>query len=146
MAEESGTLDERVKTATTNAIREYVSSDAFKENIVAEYKQQVGAVIKRSEEGARWVAALAGLLILAVFSALLLLQYADIRTKQADLYEKYASANELVGRINTRAATLDEDVQSKLKNVQELANRLTRLESRIASAERAALRVQRRPR
>jgi hypothetical protein len=146
MAEQPESLDDRVASATTKAIREYLATGEFKDRLVAEYKQQIGAVIKKSEESARWGAALAGLLILSVFTVLLLLQYADIRTKQADLYEKYAAANELVGRINTRAATLDEEVQAKLKSVQELTTRLGQFETRLVASESAANRLSQRPR
>jgi hypothetical protein len=50
---------------------------------------------------------------------LLTLKYADVVSKQADLYEKYSTANELVQKVNKQAADLREDVQSKTKAAQE---------------------------
>ncbi len=136
-------LDDEAKKATTEAIIKYVASEQFKDKIAIEYKQQITDLIKRAETGARLMAGLAGLLVLAVFSALLLLQYADIRTKQADLYEKYTTGNELVARINTQATNMADDVQTKLKVVQDLKTRLGQLETRLATAEAASARIQR---
>lgn len=136
-------LDEEVRNATSKAVAAYVGSDAFKSMIQTEYKDQLVNAIKRAETSGRWVAGIAGTLILAVFSALLLLQYADIRTKQADLYEKYTTGNELLARINTQAATMSAEVQSKIKTVDEMTNRVGQLETRLAAAESAVRNPQR---
>jgi hypothetical protein len=131
------TVGELTKKAAAEELAKYVNSPDFKLMMENEYKGQLLNVVRRAESAGRWLAGIAGLLILAVFTALLLLQYADIRTKQADLYEKYTTGNELLARINTQAATMSAEVQSKIKTVDEMTTRVGQLETRLAAAEAA---------
>jgi hypothetical protein len=123
-------------------VEEYIESAEFQKKLAEEYKEKIKDLIERSEKNARWFAALAGLLILAVFTALLMLQYADIRTKQVDLYEKYSDATQKLQKIAGEATALEQEVKNKVtsanaaiaaqdQRLQDFDKRLREMEARI---------------
>jgi hypothetical protein len=133
-------IEDDMKADANRAIRKYIGSDEFKEVTAAEYKSQIAELIKRSESNARWIAGLSIALVLAVFTAMLLLQYAEVRNKQADLYERYTAANDLVRKVNEDLGGIQTRVHDASQNLdkflQDYPARLSGLESKITDAER----------
>jgi hypothetical protein len=133
-------LEDDIKKNADEAVKKYVASDEFKDVTTAEYKRQIRELIKRSEASARWIAGLSIALVLAVFTALLLLQYADVRNKQADLYERYTAANDLVRKVNDDLGGMQKKVDDATKVLDNFMGdypaRLSALESRLSDTER----------
>jgi len=133
-------LDDQVKESANAAIKKYIDSEEFEQLTSAEYKRQIAELINRAEASARWIAGLAIALVLAVFSALLLLQYAEVRNKQADLYERYTAANDLVRKVNDDLGGIKNKVDGATqvldKFISDYPTRLSGLESRLSDSER----------
>lgn len=110
-------LDDTVSEAAEGAIRQYVASDQFKDRAEEVYSQAIRRVVDEARTRVRNTAFYVGILVFGLFSAIALLQYAQIRETEAEVHIQYAEALKLVEEIRKTVEDLKASVDTRTKEV-----------------------------
>lgn len=110
--------DERMTEVATDAVKEYVKTNEFREKIEVKYYAEMKGLVERAERKATILAGLAALLMFGIFTVACTLQFLNIREKRTEIYEQYVDALSLVNTLNQTITKTKTDVDDRLQAVE----------------------------
>ena len=110
MSAQNRSIDDIASEAVRSAIDNYYQSQDFKDKSEAIFSEKIQTLVDDSAKKARNWAALAALLVFGVFTIFAGIEYAEIRTREAEVHIQYSEALQLVEKIRNTVDDLESEV------------------------------------
>lgn len=120
-------LETKLHATAREEVDRNLKSAEFQNKLASNLDSKLIGMVGRAEAKATKWAGLAAGVVFLIFFILMSYQYVQTREKQADIYEQYIKASELIDSIKDTTVKLQEDVVTPKKNAQAIVTEMTGL-------------------